>query len=580
MNIILNTEKSYKLSELALAVTNSNDDLIYIEKQIDGKSVSIAVSREKFLEGITGGSTGKYIVSGGATWTGTGLVFDVSNIVFNYFGNEGTASATQVTLDDGDSDPRFDVIVVDEDGNIEVVKGTPAVSPAIPSVGEDQISIQPVLIAAGATVPTITQEFVYRNDAEWTTSTYGSGTGSIDFQSTDDPYEGTFCIKADVTSGIGNRFVIGAGDIDLSTYTQLTFFIRFDTALPAGKSLLSSVWNNGSTVGSTVNFMPYGIDRNDTGVWQQITVPTSQFNAGTIDRIQIRMDGAGGQVEYFLDYIVFSTGASPGVSLPDIITIQDGGTSIGARPKLNFIEGTNVTLDIVDDPVNDRVNVTINSTAGGGGIVQSVVGGTDISVDSSDPANPVVSYNGTPGGQVDSVVGTAEEIDVDNSDPANPVASLATEVKDSLALADSASQPGQNVSQFSNDAGYLTSAPVDSVNGETGVVVLGEKDIDGDTDENLTVTGATNISLTDHVDQYLTLTGNATITFTDTPASGETIVRSYLVESTAAETLGIANSTQEQGTYAADGSLNRMIVVASNYSTQGLFIVVTFEQFN
>jgi len=107
-----------------------------------------------------------------------------------------------------------------------------------------------------------------------------------------------------------------------------------------------------------------------------------------------------------------------------------------------------------------------------------------------------------------------------------------------------------------------------------------EKDIDGDTDENLTVTGATNISLTDHVDQYLTLTGNATITFTDTPSSGETIVRSYLVESTAAETLGIANSTQEQGTYVADGSLNRMIVVASNYSTQGLFIVVTFEQFN
>jgi len=47
-------------------------------------------------------------------------------------------------------------------------------------------------------------------------------------------------------------------------------------------------------------------------------------------------------------------------------------------------------------------------------------------------------------------------------------------------LIDSALQSGDNVSELVNDAGYLTSAPaapVDSVNGETGVVVLDADDI-------------------------------------------------------------------------------------------------------
>lgn len=48
------------------------------------------------------------------------------------------------------------------------------------------------------------------------------------------------------------------------------------------------------------------------------------------------------------------------------------------------------------------------------------------------------------------------------------------------ALADTALQPGDNVSELVNDAGYITSAgaPVQSVNGETGVVVLDADDID------------------------------------------------------------------------------------------------------
>ncbi len=44
--------------------------------------------------------------------------------------------------------------------------------------------------------------------------------------------------------------------------------------------------------------------------------------------------------------------------------IRKAGTLIGVRRTLNLIEGSNVTLTIADDSVNDRVNVTIAASGG------------------------------------------------------------------------------------------------------------------------------------------------------------------------------------------------------------------------
>jgi len=35
------------------------------------------------------------------------------------------------------------------------------------------------------------------------------------------------------------------------------------------------------------------------------------------------------------------------------------------QPKLNFVQGSNITLTVADDAANDRVNVTISGSAGG-----------------------------------------------------------------------------------------------------------------------------------------------------------------------------------------------------------------------
>ncbi len=50
---------------------------------------------------------------------------------------------------------------------------------------------------------------------------------------------------------------------------------------------------------------------------------------------------------------------------------KNSGATVGTRRRINFIEGTNVTLTIADDSVNEEVDVTI-AAAGGSGITHAV----------------------------------------------------------------------------------------------------------------------------------------------------------------------------------------------------------------
>ena len=48
------------------------------------------------------------------------------------------------------------------------------------------------------------------------------------------------------------------------------------------------------------------------------------------------------------------------------VRVAYNGTDIGTRNRLNFIAGSNVTLNITDDGINDEIDITINSTGGSG----------------------------------------------------------------------------------------------------------------------------------------------------------------------------------------------------------------------
>lgn len=73
---------------------------------------------------------------------------------------------------------------------------------------------------------------------------------------------------------------------------------------------------------------------------------------------------------------IASTGVDTGtgdvtVSVTANTTVQKGevskaGTLVGTRKRINFIDGTNVTITVADDAANDRVNITIAATGSGG----------------------------------------------------------------------------------------------------------------------------------------------------------------------------------------------------------------------
>jgi hypothetical protein len=47
------------------------------------------------------------------------------------------------------------------------------------------------------------------------------------------------------------------------------------------------------------------------------------------------------------------------------VGVMNAGTLVGTRRRVNFVAGTNVSLNIVDDETNEKVDVTINAQGGG-----------------------------------------------------------------------------------------------------------------------------------------------------------------------------------------------------------------------
>lgn len=87
--------------------------------------------------------------------------------------------------------------------------------------------------------------------------------------------------------------------------------------------------------------------------------------------INLTIGGGSGDPQY----VNFSV--SPGTSVQKL-SFAKNGTDVADRPKLNLIEGSNVTLTVTDNPTDNRVDVTVASTGGGGGTDQYV------KVDASD----------------------------------------------------------------------------------------------------------------------------------------------------------------------------------------------------
>jgi hypothetical protein len=70
----------------------------------------------------------------------------------------------------------------------------------------------------------------------------------------------------------------------------------------------------------------------------------------------------------------------------DVTIRKNSGSDVGTRPRLNFIEGSNVTLTIADDVTDDEVDITIAASGGGDFVNPMTTRGDIIIADTSGTA--------------------------------------------------------------------------------------------------------------------------------------------------------------------------------------------------
>jgi hypothetical protein len=334
----------------------------------------------------TGVSAGNQLISGGASYSGTGLVFDVTFLEYRIAGVEYTANPTQVTL--AVADPtfgRFDAIVVDENSVVSVLTGTPAAEPLTPAIGEDQVLVQYVALGPGATSPDVTSQIIYNDGSvpNWTPGVSGVGATfpTADFTSTTPPpFIDSECTLMTFNQYSTGRYVKYTAPVPVNRadYAVLTFRIwLFDdlTTIDGGigrqpfvrlmgsgtNELLGSVYLNG-----------WGLQRNLTNTWQLISIPLNVFasNPGVTDIAMFRIHC----VEYLpntptppntqiaIDDVRLQTGYGPSASIPTIDVFENDAFE-SSTFKLNFIDGNNTTVDVTDDALNNKADVQYNVTS-------------------------------------------------------------------------------------------------------------------------------------------------------------------------------------------------------------------------
>lgn len=348
---------------------------------IDSTNTTVKLSNAFFFEvGASGGGGTSYVPpylkTGGASWSGTGLVYDVSGLEY-YFNGDKLAAATQVTLDASDPDyNRLDAIVVDEEGVVSVIKGDASASPISPSVDELHILIQYILVEAGSTQPTIAKEDIYLENAEWTTSTYttGAATGSIDFDNAVSPKQGVKCISANADARLGARFV-KATSFDPYQYTMLSMWVRFTGSNVATNKSLNVRFENGAgaLVANTINLFSFGLQRNLLNVWQLVVIPITSFGVLPTSVKGLKIIMAGGTVgqarQWDIDLISLTDNSVPSINEQAFNILKDGAL-VGQSSTINF-KGAPIT--VTNDPINKKIDVEV---IGGGDFIP--LSGTEV----------------------------------------------------------------------------------------------------------------------------------------------------------------------------------------------------------
>tara|TARA_R110001592_G_scaffold285081_2_gene553429 strand:+ start:18 stop:1859 length:1842 start_codon:yes stop_codon:yes gene_type:complete len=347
----------------------------------DGSTITGNGTANDPLVAINGGSsTGTQLLSGFASYSGTGLVFDVSNLTYIIDGNNYSSTAVSVTLNNGDpTNGRFDAIVADISGVVSVVQGTPSATPITPTVGLDQVLVQFILIGTNASTPNITTEYVYREGStpDWTGATFGTNNNAVFDSTTPTPFQGTECVLAEVGQYGWNRGVgfVAPSPISRSDFTILSFRIQItEDLVAAGVDRFyvfgwaeTAFTNYATRIGYRKIEGLIDTTASAIGTWQLVNLPLSGFSMypqnTTIGGLWFTLypnRTAFAPAEFALDDIKFQTGFGPTTNSATI-DILENNVIVGDSSRLNFKDTSSVAVTVTDDTLENKMDIEFDT---------------------------------------------------------------------------------------------------------------------------------------------------------------------------------------------------------------------------
>jgi hypothetical protein len=395
-------------------------------------SITNTFATQLDLANINNPGNSNLLLSGNATWSETGMIFDTTLLSYQIAGVVYSANPQTITLPvSNPTNPRFDALVVDITSTVSVISGTPASNPLTPAIDENYVLIQYVLVGAAAVTPTITNEFVYREGSspDWNVSATVGTTPVLvaNFSSTTpSPFQGTECTLVNApnySTAKSIRYTKPASNISRSTFSFLTFRVYLPAAIPL-RNVVVRLYNNATLIG-TVNATAWGLNMSSAATWQLVSIPTNSFgNLGitTITAIQFLFSGnaantfSTGYDRFAFDDIKFQSGYGPQTNTATI-DIQNNGTSIASTSKLNFSSGNGTTWGVTYDTVNNKINIQSNqinanvtpqlNTIGRGLITADA--GKFLMVDSASPETMTIPTNSVASIPIGSVIKIAQQ---------------------------------------------------------------------------------------------------------------------------------------------------------------------------
>lgn len=245
------------------------------------------------------------------TWTGVGLIYNVTSATYWIGGKRYVSAATTVTL--SAADPTFPtqyIFIVDTLATATFLRGTPAALPLAPqtTVGVNLPLTNGITLIANATTPPVTLELIYDENTgqptEWAYADNGGMTS--DRNNTDNPYRN---LKADFVSLYNSSRFYWVDDVvdTFRTGDVLNFHLYLNGALT--NNMYVTLFNGGTRVTNYLLISPsQGLNQNDSNQYQNISVPFSSLtfnNVGYYNTIAFEMVGAdtSGAKGFYIDYI-------------------------------------------------------------------------------------------------------------------------------------------------------------------------------------------------------------------------------------------------------------------------------------